>query len=399
MKRLHFSYMSEHGQIKAAAKRRRDSLAVLCGLLLCFGLLMLLRPGPRDWLPAETQHVETAKPKVCLHTLLENEVEEKKILWTLQLARELGASTIVQFFPWAYVETRPGHYDWTGFDRIVNHARRQGLSIIARLGLVPAWLNADDSSTLNTLPDWAFPKFAAFAAAFAERYESQIERLIIWNEPNLSFEWGYQPAVPKRYARLLQMTYPAIKAANPNALVLAGALAPTLEPPGSSAGMNDLLFLREMYAAGAGDYFDALAIHSYGLRDEPEAEPAAHRLNFRRAELLREIMRQHGDAAKPVSITESGWNDHPRWQHAVRSSQRSAYTVRAYEYAGAHWNWLDQLCLWAFRYPADLNSYPDNYTLVSAGFVKKPIYFALQDYARGWQRSETFWLPPPEPNS
>ena len=107
-------------------------------------------------------------------------------------------------------------------------------------------------------------------------------------------------------------------------------------------------------------------------------------------------MLENGDGHKPVSITESGWNDHPRWAHAVRPAQRSAFTVQAFEYVEANWDWLERLCVWAFRYPADLNSYPDNYTLVSVDFVMKPIYYALQDYARGWEREETLWLPPPE---
>lgn len=379
-----------------ADRKRRDSIIIILGLMAIFASIARFRPSPRDLLPAEQQVVESVRQHVCVHTVLENEVEEKKILRSLEMVRELGATTIVQFFPWAYAETRKGHYSWSRLDRIVRHSDRQGLRIIARLGLTPDWLNEDESKTLNYLPDKAFPAFAAFAAAFAKRYAGTVDQLIIWNEPNLSFEWGYQDVDAGRYVRLLKAAYPAIKAANPEAVVLAGALAPTLEGRGSSAGLNDLDFLRDMYAAGAGAYFDALAIHSYGLRESPEAAPASDRLNFRRAELLREIMQENGDGDKPVSITESGWNDHPRWVHALRSSQRSAYTIQAFEYVEEHWDWVERLCIWAMRYPADLNSYPDNYTLVSAEFVKKPIYFALQDYARGWERSETMWLPPPE---
>ncbi|MCY3779893.1 MAG: cellulase family glycosylhydrolase [Chloroflexi bacterium] len=378
------------------ARKQRDSILIILGLLVVFALIFLLRPAPRDWLPAEKKVVETTKGHVCVHTLLENEVEEKKILRSLELVRELGATSIVQFFPWAYAETRAGQFSWSRFDRIVQHADRQGLEVIARLGLVPDWLNDDESKTLNYLPDSAFSKFAEYAAAFAARYVGLVDRLIIWNEPNLSFEWGYQKVDAARYVRLLQAAYPAIKATNPEAVVLAGALAPTLEGRGSNAGLNDLDFLRDMYAAGASDSFDALAIHSYGMLEPPEAQPASDKLNFRRAELLREIMLEHGDGEKPVSITESGWNDHPRWAHAVRPSQRSAYTIRAFEYAEMNWEWAEQLCIWAFRFPADLQSYPDSYTLVSADFVKKPIYFALQDYALGWERSEDLWLPPPE---
>jgi len=383
-------------QTKAAdAKQKRARAAVLAALVMAALLITSRREPPTDYLPAERQRVETEKPQVCLHTLLENEVEAESILRTLELARELGATTVVQFFPWAYVEREPGRYSWSLADRIVRQAEMQGLRVIARLGLVPDWARDADTETLNHLTEDLFPAFAEYAAAFAERYAGSVDHLIIWNEPNLSFEWGYQSVDPGRYVRLLQVSYGPIKRANPQAVVLAGALAPTLEPRGSAAGLNELDFLQDMYGLGAGEFFDALAIHSYGFREPPEAEPAPDRLNFRRSELQRAIMLAAGDGHKPVYITESGWNDHPRWTQAVRPSQRANYTRRAFEYVERHWDWLVNLCIWALRYPAAIYSYPDNFTLVSADFAPKPIYYALQDYARGWARSETPWLPPP----
>ena len=377
------------------SKHKRARGGVIAGLALLALLALIARKPAEDYPPAEQHSVSTEKPQVCLHTLLENEVEDESISRSLELARELGATTIVQFFPWAYVEREPGQYSWTLADRIVRQADRQGLRVIGRLGLVPDWARDGNTETLNYLTEENFPDFADYAAAFAERYAGSVDRLIIWNEPNLSFEWGYQPADPARYVRLLEASYAPIKQANPSAVVLAGALAPTLEATGSSAGLNELDFLLEMYDLGAGEYFDALAIHSYGFQEPPEAEPAPDRLNFRRSELLREIMLANGDGHKTVYITESGWNDHPRWTQAVRPSQRSAYTLRAFQYAEQNWQWLEKLCIWALRYPADVYSYPDNFTLVTSGFVEKPIYFALQDYARGWTKSETPWLPPP----
>ncbi len=380
---------------EAEFKERRARAGAMAALVLIALLVLVARRPPPTLLPAERQTVETEKPQVCVHTLLENEVEEESILWSLELARELGASEIVQFFPWAYVEREPGRYSWTLADRIVRHAEMQGLGVIARLGLVPDWARDGKTETLNYLTEESFPAFAAYAAAFAERYAGSVDHLIIWNEPNLNFEWGYQPADPARYGRLLRASYGPIKRANPGAVVMAGALAPTLEARGGGAGLNELEFLQDLYDLGAAAFFDALAIHSYGFRQPPEAEPAPDRLNFRRSELLREIMAANGDGHKPATITESGWNDHPRWTQAVRPSQRSAYTVRAFEFAEKNWPWLENLCIWALRYPADVYSYPDNFTLVSADFVEKPIYFALQDYARGRARRQSPWLPPP----
>ncbi len=378
--------------------KQRKRLLILIALLAIAIALALPRLTSESVPLGEQQTVETAQPRLCVHTLLENEVEEAKIKRSLQLTRELGAATIVQFFPWAYAETQPGDYSWFHADRIIRHARRQGINVIARLGLVPAWARpsgSDSPTTLNYLPEESFDHFARYAGAFAVRYRDAVQSIIIWNEPNLSFEWGFRPVDPAAYTRLLRDSYQQIKAANLDAQVLAGALAPTLEVAGSAAGLNEIEYLSAMYQAGASPYFDALAIHTYGFREPPAAAPAPQRLNFRRAELLRQVMIANGDGAKPAFITEFGWNDHPRWSGAVRPSQRSAYTIQAFEYAAAHWDWVENLCVWALRYPADLLSYPDNFTLMSADFREKPIYFALQDYARGWKRSERPWLPPP----
>lgn len=343
--------------------------------------------------------VEAEKSHVCVHTLLENEVFEWKIQRSLELVREMGADTIVQFFPWAYFEPNEDQYDWRQADLIVRHAENQGLRVIARLGFVPWWARPDiesEFSTLNYLTDDRFDDFADYAALFAERYAGVIDHIIIWNEPNLTFEWGYRPVDPSAYVRLLQTLYPRIKEVNPNAVILAGALAPNNEVRGSTAGLSDLLYLEDIYKAGGADYFDALAIHTYGFTDPPQAEPSDTALNFRRAELLHDIMLEYDEPDTPVFITESGWNDHVRWTKAVRPSQRSIYTVEAFQYTEENWDWLDQLCIWVFRYPAPINSYPDNFTLVTPEFKLKPIYYAIQAYARGWQRSDTLWLPPPE---
>lgn len=365
---------------------------------LLWNMIALLLPAPPRAPLGTPQVVRTQKPLVCVHTRLIDEVYEWKIQRSLALTREMGADTIIEFFPWAYAEPSRGRYDWVSFDRIIRHARNQGLRVIARMGLVPAWARETDEqaqTTLNTLPEESFDEFADFVAAFAARYAGVVDHIIIWNEPNLAFEWGYQQVNPAAYARLLEAVYAPVHAANPQVIILAAPLAPTLEPPGSPHGLNDLLYLEALYQAGAGDYFDALAVHTYGFTEPAEAEPAPDRLNFRRVELLRAIMLRYDEPDTPVYITESGWNDHPRWTKAVRPSQRVAYTISAFQWAAQRWPWLDKLCIWALRYPAATRSYPDNFTLITPDFQLKPIYFAIQSYALGLDGSDSLWLPAP----
>lgn len=328
------------------------------------------------------QTVRTVNPKMGVHTRLTDEVEPWKIKRTLEMVREMGAPWVVEYFPWAYVEESPGRYNWVHADLVVNHASRQGLTLIARLGFVPEWARPRDTTPLY-LDEKRFVDFADFAARFVQRYAGKVTYVIIWNEPNLSLEWGYTPVDAQKYAAMLRTVYPAVKAANPEVQVLAGALAPTLAPPGSPDGLNDLIYLQDLYDAGAAPYFDILAIHSYGWYFDPDEPAAPDLINFRRAELLREIMVANGDAAKPAMITEAGWNDHPRWTRAVRPAQRIAYTLRAYEIAQSEWPWLEALCFWAFRYPWDARSYQDYYTFVRTDFEPKPIYTEVQRYATG----------------
>ena len=346
-----------------------------------FLLLFAVRPSKRLVTLGPQQYVRTINPKMGVHTRLTDEVEEWKIKRTLQMVREMGAPWIVEYFPWAYYEPRKGHFEWRHADAVVNHALRQGLTVIARLGFVPEWARPEDT-TSSYLDEEHYDDFGDFVYAFVEHFKGRVRYIVVWNEPNLSLEWGYRPVDPESYVKLLRIAYRRAKEADPEVQVLAGALAPTLAPEGDPEGMNDLAYLQRMYDAGAGDYFDILAAHAYGWRAPPDDPPAPDRINFRRLELLREVMVRNGDADKPIIVTECGWNDHPRWTKAVRPAQRIAYTIRAYEMA-LEWDWCQALCVWAFRYPRPARSYQDYFTLVTVDFTPKPIYLELQRYAQG----------------
>ena len=119
-----------------------------------------------------------------------------------------------------------------------------------------------------------YADFAKYVGKFVERYRGKIKYVIIWNEPNLSLEWGYRQVdradtwrcYAKRIARQRRRTL--------RSKFLAGALAPTLEPDSSDLAMNDLIYLQKLYDAGFANYYDILSVHSYGLSFPPDDPPA-----------------------------------------------------------------------------------------------------------------------------
>lgn len=327
------------------------------------------------------QTVVTSNPKAGVHTRLDNEVEPWKIKRTLEMVREMGTPWIVEYFPWAFSEPRRGQSDWTHADLVVDHANRQGLTVVARLGFVPEW--ARPEGTVNSyLDEKHFADFTRHAADFAEHFKGRVKYIVLWNEPNLALEWGYRRPDPVAYTKLLCQAAAAIRQVNPDVVILGGALAPTLGDPAGELGVSDLEFLQAMYDAGAALCFDALAVHAYGLTYPPDDPPDPDVINFRRVELLRDVMVKNGDTDKAIHITEAGWNDHPRWTRAVRPAQRIRFTLAAYALAQT-WPWLDSLSMWAFRYPWLERNIRDYYTFVTPDFQPKAIYLEVQKALTG----------------
>lgn len=353
----------------------RFNFAARLWLILIWALTVQWPGGPLITI-GSAQTVVTHNPKVGVHTRLTDEAAPWKVERTLQMVREMGAPWIVEFFPWAYLEPHENSFAWEHADQVIDHARAQGLTVIARLGLVPAWARPDPrvrETTFTYLDQKHYPDFGDFVYAFVNRYKDRVKHIIILNEPNLSYEWGMRPVDPQGYVDLLKIAYERAHAADPNVIVLAGALAPTLEPIGSAAGLNDLIYLQKMYEAGAKNYFDGLSAHAYGLQSPIDAPADSSQVNFRRIDLLRQIMINRGDQDKKVYITEAGWNDSPRWNKSVSPSQRIQYTLQAYAWV-KQTDWIEMLAIWVFRYPQDTRTYQDNWTLVTDQFQAKPIY-------------------------
>ncbi|NTU85852.1 MAG: hypothetical protein HGA45_42065 [Chloroflexales bacterium] len=169
----------------------------------------------------------------------------------------------------------------------------RGVQIIGLLnGPSPGWATGRGGPSFFP-PDPQ--QFAAFAQAAAARYRGRIRYWQIWNEPDNVRYW--QPAPDTgAYINLLKAAYPAIKAADPDAQVLAASLV----SPQPAAG-----FLRQVYAGGAWGFFDIIALNPY---TDPRS-PEQGQIGVAGIGAVSGMIEALGP--KPIWVTEFGWSTGP----------------------------------------------------------------------------------------
>ena len=325
-----------------------------------------------------------------VNTFLEQEVEEWKVRRTLELIRAAGIRWVRQQIPWADIEHfRKGEFRWEKYDRIVDLVNAYGLELVARLDYPPDWSRRDNTVAFGPPDD--FKDYGDFVEAFVRRYRGKVRFIQVWNEPNAFPEWGNRPVNAEEYVALLREAYLRAKAANPDVVVLSAALAPTLGT-GDGRAESDLVFLDKMYRAGARPYFDILAAQAYGLWTGPgDRRVSPDRTNFSRVRLLREVMVRHGDAAKPIWITELGWNalppdfSGPATHGRVTRTQQARFTTDAYRRIMAEWPWVGVAFYWHFRMVTDeKRDQPVFYFgMADPDFTLHPVYHAVRELALG----------------
>ena len=211
-----------------------------------------------------------------------------------------GAAWVRLDVDWSVVEPVQGRQDWSAVDRVVDAARRHGLRVLGLLAYTPGW--ARPPGTTTHAPPTDVATFAAFAGAAAQRYRGTVEAWEVWNEPNLPDFWAPRPD-PAAYTALLVPAAAAVRAADPAATLLTGGLAPAVSDGGGIAPAD---FLEAVYAAGGGGAVDAVGVHPYSYPALPDDLWTGGWNSFVRLPEVHAVMERHGDAAKPVWLTEFG---------------------------------------------------------------------------------------------
>ncbi len=363
----------------------------------------VLHPQPRT-----TSGVPVAHAGVNpfgINVFLEQEVEEWKRERSLQMVTDAGFHWIRQEFPWEDIEihgkgdfedrrNEPYRSAWEKYDHIVDLAEQYDLNVIARLSNPPAWTRALTDTIGTHAPPDDLADWGDYVYAVVSRYRGHVRYYQLWNEPNIYAEWGEQPVDPEGYTQLLCEGYHRVKEADPDAVIISGALAPTvsLHPgPGPGTGLNDLVFLQRMYDAGAADCFDVLSVNDYMLWSGPtDRRMRPLNINFSRPVYIHDIMVANGDAAKPIWISEMNSNAVPNdpdiqdWLRygQVTPEQQARYAVLAYQRAMEEWPWAGVVNFWFFKRPSDAERNQSWYyfRMVEPDFTPLPVYDAMREY-------------------
>jgi hypothetical protein len=256
----------------------------------------------------------------------------------IDLAARAGANTIRTTLDWRIVEPTQRGWSavtWARYDDFYARARAAGLTPLFTLAYAPWWardvlgklciLNAN--ACLFPPRPQAYGDWARFAAEAARRYPDAMFE--IWNEPNLRGYWQSGPD-PTRYAQVQIAAYDAIKAVNPNAMVLSAGFANILQ----NALLNRIAmkeFLARAYAAGLKGHMDALAFHPYPGPVEssysgPKPNLGPGSLYAKSFDDIRAVRDANGDQELPLFATEIGIST----MHGVTRQEQADATRRIY---------------------------------------------------------------------
>lgn len=235
-------------------------------------------------------------------------------------------------------------YDWARADLIILGLAERGITPIVSTFYTPPWASGGRSEP-GVVPNTLAPDpeaYADFMAALATRYSGEttspggdalpeVRHFELWNEPNLAgflrpqFEGG-EPVALDAYAEMVKAAYPAVKEANPDAIVIAGVSGPRSST--TDTGIGAIEWLRGLVEREIP--LDAYSQHVYPAA--PPLEPTTVVPSWSSlGRLLDEI-----DAfapGLPLYITEAGYTTAttPFRTTAVTEEEQARYLEQIYQ--------------------------------------------------------------------
>jgi hypothetical protein len=323
----------------------------------------------------------------------------------LEYMKAGGIGSIRMLVSWPATQpTEKGPYEWGGIDLAVEEASRRGLRILPFVYGLPRWLGADErrlpvdsgrqrkawTGFLEALVRRYGPggEFWAQHSPGAVQYQTEaINRPLpirdwqIWNEVNF-FYFAFPVSVP-RYARLINISGPAIKRVDPSANVVLSGLFGEPKQRGNK-GMNATDFLDRLYAyPGIKSRFDSIALHPYAVYAEDLEEMI---------EGVHEVTVENRDRPG-FYVTELGWGSQNNFQQVAfeQGPRGQVEQLRSsYQYMLENRGRLNLKAAYWFSWKdlKDSCTFCDSVGLFREGpkFRPKPAWHAFLTFTRGKPR-------------
>jgi hypothetical protein len=264
-------------------------------------LIKMIQSCEEKQTPAPTDYIQRQSPFYWGTNAILYDTQDVNLITLLGDRGKIGARVT---FYWSDIEPTEGNWQFAVYDGLVKRADSAQIPLLGVLAYAMKRV-ATVAADMQGAP-WAFSlcppdeveQFATFAGKVAARYP-QVLYWEIWNEPNTTYFWRPTPN-PARYVDLLRRSYAAIKATNPNAIVVLGGLSPGIGN-GQVNTMSAASFLEGVYQNGGKSYFDAVGFHPY----DGSVSPDLYLKDYVNA--VHDVMARYGDGNKPVWATEIGW--------------------------------------------------------------------------------------------
>lgn len=280
---------------------------------------------------------------------------------TLDMLAAAGATSLRDDATWAAVEQKKGELHIPpNWDTLVNEARKRNIAPLLILDYGNRFY--DDGGKPHS-PEGiaAFTRYAEFVVS---HFKGRVSRYEIWNEWELT-TGNTAAGSAEDYVRLVRNVYPALKKADPQAEVLAGAVG---------AGGIRRGYLDRIIKLGVLDYADSLSLHTYlhcqGRFSGPDSW----------ASWMRSIdSKLAGQQGKPTSfyVTEMGWPSN-KGKCGISEEKQAEYLSQMFVQA-REMPFIKGVWWYDFQNDgANSANMEHNFGLVREDFTEKPAYVAFR---------------------
>jgi hypothetical protein len=220
---------------------------------------------------------------------------------------------------WLQLNPEKGVYNWRLLDEYLDQAHAHGVDVLYTFGRVPKWASTNPTGKCGAIPGVCYPvkdiqDWDNFVSALVKHAKGRIHAYELWNEADNPPFWSGDDATMLEMAKRASKI---IKSIDPTAIVLTPSYFSSA-PPGETRIEEMASSFSRFFAAGGGNYVDAVSMHGY-MGSEPENVSGL-------IARIKAVMASYGQSAKPVWDTEAAWGP--------GTPDQAAFLARSY---ALHW--------------------------------------------------------------